>query len=251
MPYETSGRRRRRRRRWQKKKSIWLHQPNVLRATFPCVPSQCIMQVVSLLAMNNAWKYQWPGHGVGIPALREVLNSLWCARAAFVFVGAAAAIISSAGLLMATLRKHGAEANNKADPARATNGRGGFSLSAFIGKAQNTWCTAGVNLAEPLHLSPGSFIYLSLLKRKKKKGWTAFAKHCIDTFLCQRECRIRKVMIQLLISWGAVSVHDNVGTLLASSSSWNLSSGCFFCFILFSACTQGDGASVSFCDRDH
>lgn len=96
------------------------------------------MQVVLLLAMNNARKYHWPGHHVGIPALGEVLNSLRRARAAFVFVGAAAAIISSGSLLMVTPYKHGAEANNKADPARATNGRGGFSLSAFIGKAQNT-----------------------------------------------------------------------------------------------------------------
>lgn len=165
----------------ERKKSICLHQPNVLWATFPRVPSQCIMQVVSLLAMNNAWKYHWPGHDVGIPALGEVHNSLRCARAAFVFVGAAAAIISSACLLMATPRKRGAEANNKAYPARATNGRGGFSLSAFIGKAQNTWCTAGENLAEPLRLSAGRFIYLSLFKHK---SWTAFSKHCVQTLLC-------------------------------------------------------------------
>lgn len=83
----------------KKKKSICLHLPNAQRPTFPRVPSRCIMQVVSLLAMNNAWKYHWPGHNVGKPALGEVLNSRRRARAAFVFVGAAAAIISQRQLI--------------------------------------------------------------------------------------------------------------------------------------------------------
>lgn len=83
----------------KKKKSICLHLPNAQRPTFPRVPSRCIMQVVSLLAMNNAWKYHWPGHDVGKPALGEVLNSRRRARAAFVFVGAAAAIISQPQLI--------------------------------------------------------------------------------------------------------------------------------------------------------
>lgn len=174
----------------ERKKSICLHQPNVLWAMFPRVPWRCIMQVVSLLAMNNAWKYHWPGHDVGIPALGEVHNSLWRARAAFVFVGAAAAIISSASLLMATTHKHGAEANNKADPARATNGRGGFSLSAFIGKAQNTWCTAGANLAEPL----GGQLYL-LVTFETQKLDGVFPSTASTRFSCQCECWIRKVMI--------------------------------------------------------
>lgn len=74
------------------------------------------------------------------PALGEVLNSRRRARAAFVFAGAAAATIISQRQLINgnAAQTAGAEANNKADPARATNGRGGFSLSAFIGKAQNT-----------------------------------------------------------------------------------------------------------------
>lgn len=81
------------------KKSICLHLPNALRPAFPRVPSCCIMQVVSLLPMNNAWKYHWPGHNVCKPALGEVPNSRRRARAAFVFVGAAAAIISQRQLI--------------------------------------------------------------------------------------------------------------------------------------------------------
>lgn len=75
----------------------------------------------------------------------KVLNSRRRARATFVFVGAAAAIISPRPLINGGRRADaGAEANDKADPARAANGRGGFSLLAFIGKkARNTHTRGG------------------------------------------------------------------------------------------------------------